>query len=581
MTVTSPSRIKRKIGLVTALLFVAGTLLFFRTGVGSGLLDASHLVSILAASYLIAWGGYALLTRVPRTEIRSQFVLMTLGLGFAFMLAEVPASLGLIDYRQTFGVSSLLPWERPNSVPDRELLTLPKPNQVVKTVFTRGNIGHFACLPTRQAEPFDVKYDKNGFRNEQDLSSADIAVIGDSYVESPMLPAASLMTTHLAALQQKTVANLGQAGFGPQQELGVLKRFGLPLKPDLIIWMFYEGNDLQDAVRYDMNVSFLNSIWDSMNTTWARSFTRNLLWAGVQFSRGCVSDERVAGNYGTVLDGNGRQYRTYFMDHTTTVAPTAQELQGLKMAASTLKTAYELARNQGAEFMVVFVPTKFRVYHDIATFDPDSGGDIEWWVLNDMPERVRRVTSDISADIPFLDLTPTLRAAARERRMIFIPDDTHWTAEGHRLVADTLNAALNNADRQTTPPDSNNPPRITENRTFDFSSDTMMVRNQDGTIRYWSEGAQRMYGWDAETALGAVSHRLLKTVFPVPLEVIEAELLTSGHWEGELIHERRDGSKVRVASRWDLQEDAHARDLAVTVIEVNKVAIADGLPPAG
>ena len=578
MTLTSASRIKRKIVLITVFLFVGGVAVFFSTGVWPGLLDARHLVSVLAASYLIAWGGYALISYVPRAEIRGQFVLLTIGLGIALILAEIPAWLGLIDYRETFRVTSYLPWERPNSVPDRELLSLPRPNQVVRTIFTRGNIGRFACLPTRPADPFDVKYDKNGFRNETDLSSAEIAVIGDSYVESPQLPGGLLATTHLAELQRKTVANLGQAGFGPQQELGVLKRYALPLNPKLIIWVFYDGNDLIDAQRYDMNVSFLSSIWDSMNTTWHRSFTRNALWAAVQVSHGCVPDERVAGNYGTVLGDDGKEYRTYFIEPTMTVAPTVQELEGLKTTTATLKTAYELAKNQGADFMVVFAPTKFRVYHDIARFDPASTGDIEWWVLNDLPDRLRSITADISPDIRFLDLTPALRAAARAKRTVFIPDDTHWTADGHRVVAEALDAALN-AD----PPArlvSDNRARTTDNQTFDFSSDTMMVRNQDGTIRYWSEGAQKMYGWDEKVALGAVSHQLLKTIFPVPLETIEAELRANGYWEGELIHERQDGSKVRVMSRWNLQEDADAKDLSVTVIELNKLARSDVISPS-
>ena len=118
---------------------------------------------------------------------------------------------------------------------------------------------------------------------------------------------------------------------------------------------------------------------------------------------------------------------------------------------------------------------------------------------------------------------------------------------GIERSAEALDAALN-ADIPTNLV-SDDRARTTDNQTFDFSSDTMIVRNQDGTIRYWSEGAQKMYGWDERMALGAVSHRLLKTVFPVPLEVIEAELLTNGYWEGELIHERQDGSKVRVMSR--------------------------------
>ncbi len=95
-----------------------------------------------------------------------------------------------------------------------------------------------------------------------------------------------------------------------------------------------------------------------------------------------------------------------------------------------------------------------------------------------------------------------------------------------------------------------------------------MVRGPDGTIRYWSKGAEQLYGWTLEEALGDSSHRLLKTMFPKPLQSIEAELLRTGHWEGTLVHKRRDGSQVTVTSRWELQR--YTKDRSTTVVEINK-----------
>ncbi|HJU06172.1 MAG TPA: NAD-dependent epimerase/dehydratase family protein [Nitrospiraceae bacterium] len=96
-----------------------------------------------------------------------------------------------------------------------------------------------------------------------------------------------------------------------------------------------------------------------------------------------------------------------------------------------------------------------------------------------------------------------------------------------------------------------------------------MVRDADGTIRYWDEGAKHLYGWTPEEALGQSSHRLLGTIFPRPLRNLEAELYEKGHWEGKLVHKRRDGTEVVVSSRWDLKRDAH--DLSPTVVETNEM----------
>jgi PAS domain S-box-containing protein len=95
----------------------------------------------------------------------------------------------------------------------------------------------------------------------------------------------------------------------------------------------------------------------------------------------------------------------------------------------------------------------------------------------------------------------------------------------------------------------------------------MMVRDADGTIRYWNKGAQELYGWTSSEALGKSSHSLLKTQFPKPLPAIEREMMEKKFWYGELIHRRRDGSQVSVKSRWDVQQNP--KDKTITVIEIN------------
>jgi PAS domain S-box-containing protein len=56
---------------------------------------------------------------------------------------------------------------------------------------------------------------------------------------------------------------------------------------------------------------------------------------------------------------------------------------------------------------------------------------------------------------------------------------------------------------------------------------TAMVRDLDGTIRFWSRGCAQLYGWTAEEAVGRSSGELLQAVYPVPLAEIEAILLMS------------------------------------------------------
>src|SRR6266567_182576 len=88
-----------------------------------------------------------------------------------------------------------------------------------------------------------------------------------------------------------------------------------------------------------------------------------------------------------------------------------------------------------------------------------------------------------------------------------------------------------------------------------------------GAIQFWNRGAEEIYGWPAQEALGQVSHHLLQTVFPRPIGEIESELARHGRWEGLLVHTARDGRRLVVASRWAVQTDQEQRPVAF--LEVN------------
>ena len=94
---------------------------------------------------------------------------------------------------------------------------------------------------------------------------------------------------------------------------------------------------------------------------------------------------------------------------------------------------------------------------------------------------------------------------------------------------------------------------------LDLTHDTVFVRDVNDVITYWNRGAEELYGWTRNEAVGKNSHALNQTVFPAPFEDIKAELIRTGRWDGELIHTRRDGTKVVVASRWSLQRDGQGR----------------------
>jgi PAS domain S-box-containing protein len=102
---------------------------------------------------------------------------------------------------------------------------------------------------------------------------------------------------------------------------------------------------------------------------------------------------------------------------------------------------------------------------------------------------------------------------------------------------------------------------------LELSSDAIILRDFDGTIRYWNEGAGVIYGYTKQQALGMKSHDLFKTEFPKSLSEMEEGILTKGGWIGELIHYTPDNQQIIVYSRQILKRDTNGN--GVGVLEIN------------
>jgi PAS domain S-box-containing protein len=98
---------------------------------------------------------------------------------------------------------------------------------------------------------------------------------------------------------------------------------------------------------------------------------------------------------------------------------------------------------------------------------------------------------------------------------------------------------------------------------LNLTHDSIFVRDTSDVITYWNRGAQELFGWSPEEAVGRRVHELLRSVFPAPVEEIHADLLRSGRWEGEFESTRADGTTVIVASRWSLQRDERGQPAAI------------------
>ena len=104
---------------------------------------------------------------------------------------------------------------------------------------------------------------------------------------------------------------------------------------------------------------------------------------------------------------------------------------------------------------------------------------------------------------------------------------------------------------------------------LDQAQDAILVRDLQQNILFWNKGAERMYGWTAEQAMGKNAQEpLLKEPSP-QFETARQAVINNGEWSGEIHQTRRDGAEIVVESRWTLVRDDQGAPTSILVINTD------------
>ena len=104
---------------------------------------------------------------------------------------------------------------------------------------------------------------------------------------------------------------------------------------------------------------------------------------------------------------------------------------------------------------------------------------------------------------------------------------------------------------------------------LDQAQDAILVRDLDQKILFWNKGAERIYGWNAEEAIGKNAIDLLFGQQTEQFETARRLVLENGEWSGEVRQLRRGGKEIVVESRWTLVRDDQGRPTSILVINTD------------
>ena len=102
---------------------------------------------------------------------------------------------------------------------------------------------------------------------------------------------------------------------------------------------------------------------------------------------------------------------------------------------------------------------------------------------------------------------------------------------------------------------------------IDLSPDAIIVRKLDGVITFWNKGAEKLYGWTKDEAIGQDINKLLMVEFPKLIEDILHKVRLDGKWSGEIVHTCKDGNRLVMQSFWLAKFDAEGK--IVEILESN------------
>ncbi len=293
-----------------------------------------------------------------------------------------------------------------------------------------------------------LTYDADGFRNPPGLKEWEIVMIGDSFTELGNLHDDDLVSAQLGQRRGQSVKNLGISHTGILNQTACLEHYGISNSTKHVIWVFFEGNDLQDLLIESGRISRIGTgDLEHVDLLKSRkpqtSLTRALTQRWGAPSRLEIYGPAVNASL-TAADGKTSRLKLdYAPLQAADLGPVGDQFNAAieKLAA--------LCRQHQLQLWCLYMPAKRRAFHTRSCrLDENAAEHLKQpWTPTDLPQWLAQRCR--AQAISFIDATPALIALNESgeysHNLVF---DTHLTSAGASAVADLLAERFMQADIQ-------------------------------------------------------------------------------------------------------------------------------------
>jgi hypothetical protein len=313
-------------------------------------------------------------------------------------------------------------------------------------------------------------FDKWGFRNRKVPETADVVAVGDSHTYGNTARMVDSWPYVLGRLSGRQVYNMGLGGYGPNQYFYLSQNKALSLKPKMIIWGLYMGDDFENAFSITYGLDYWKylrklppqkvepNIWEGPPAeTWDR---RIRVW----LSRHSVIYQLAFHvGFGGHLKGeiqirNAAQlYPGY---DTSLIVPEKNILEafrpkavlfgldqenpdvreGMRITFELLKQMSEICRQNHIEFLVAVIPTKEMVFSEYLENNEKLPLEdvIDRLLVNERSARAQTFKFMTDNNISYVDPLPALKKSVGEGLYASSAGDMHPNKNGYRVIGEAI-----------------------------------------------------------------------------------------------------------------------------------------------